>query len=823
MKKRFLLKSKAVTRLLAIITIVCTVMQGGMAWAAPATLQLSAVTNPVLGIPGNQLVPVNVRVFVPPGFVIPANLAPYIKDMNAAITLGKALFWDMQTGSDGIQACASCHYRAGADPLSVRSKNQVNPGPNNAFDVKDVAGASGANLTLTAAAFPFFQKNPVTAQAGAGAITNNLDDIFGSQGVTKNQFVAILLGSRTDNGTSIIDAVFQAGGTNVRQVTGRNTPSAVNAVFNFQNFWDGRAHNTFNGNNPLGPLDPAQNAALPVPGNSQTGVWVNNGTAVDPILVNQKVVGLTNSSLASQAVGPPLSPVEMSFGGRTFPQLGRKMLSAGIVPLGIQLVSPTDSVLGPLSNAPAGKKGLKTTYTAMIQNAFQDIWWNAATPTPDGFTQMEANFSLFWGLAVQAYEATQVSDLTPLDTGLTNNPANPFAPNTPEARGFALFNGKCASCHSGNEMTEASVSNMTGLANKIDATNPTATPGLTDIGFINIGVRPTADDLGRGATINFPLSFAAQAEIAAGNAALLPAGLTNPFTPVNSPLPVANNATPLQVNGSFKTPALRNVELTAPYMHNGSIATLDDVIDFYNRGGNIANAERDTGMNGTVGVAAPGSQNHNDLVAFLKALTDPRVKNESAPFDHPELLIPNGDASGPTMTRLPAKGADGAAETPLPTVALDPATPTTTTKASLTIGGTKEAGAAVKIAVNTAAALPADTTTDTTWSTTLTGLAVGANTVTVTTTALDGVVTTKTASLTLAFPSGILTSGATAISVADALRALRIAIGLIPQTPADLANGDVAPLVGGLPAPDGQIDVADAMVILRKVIGLEHF
>ena len=36
--------------------------------------------------------------------------------------LGKALFWDMQVGSDGIQACATCHFQAGAD---VRSKNQV--------------------------------------------------------------------------------------------------------------------------------------------------------------------------------------------------------------------------------------------------------------------------------------------------------------------------------------------------------------------------------------------------------------------------------------------------------------------------------------------------------------------------------------------------------------------------------------------------------------------------------------------------------------------------------------------------------------------------
>src|SRR5262245_64764241 len=52
----------------------------------------------------------------------PSNLDEFVKDPAMARALGKALFWDMQVGSDGVQACASCHFRAGADP---RSKNQV--------------------------------------------------------------------------------------------------------------------------------------------------------------------------------------------------------------------------------------------------------------------------------------------------------------------------------------------------------------------------------------------------------------------------------------------------------------------------------------------------------------------------------------------------------------------------------------------------------------------------------------------------------------------------------------------------------------------------
>jgi hypothetical protein len=55
----------------------------------------------------------------------PANLADFVSDPGAAKVLGKALFWDMQVGSDGVQACATCHFRAGTDP---RSKNQTGPG-----------------------------------------------------------------------------------------------------------------------------------------------------------------------------------------------------------------------------------------------------------------------------------------------------------------------------------------------------------------------------------------------------------------------------------------------------------------------------------------------------------------------------------------------------------------------------------------------------------------------------------------------------------------------------------------------------------------------
>ena len=50
----------------------------------------------------------------------PSNLGEFVLNKSEAIALGKALFWDMQVGSDGKTACASCHFSAGADS---RGKN----------------------------------------------------------------------------------------------------------------------------------------------------------------------------------------------------------------------------------------------------------------------------------------------------------------------------------------------------------------------------------------------------------------------------------------------------------------------------------------------------------------------------------------------------------------------------------------------------------------------------------------------------------------------------------------------------------------------------
>ncbi|HWC98339.1 MAG TPA: di-heme enzyme [Candidatus Sulfopaludibacter sp.] len=71
--------------------------------------------------------------------------------------------------------------------------------------------------------------------------------------------------------------------------------------------------------------------------------------------------------------------------------------------------------------------------------------------------------------------------------------------------------------------------------------------------------------------------------------------------------------------GKFKAPPLRNIALTAPYMHDGSIATLEAVIEHYAAGGRAStNPHRDPRM----AMIAMTPQNKRDLLEFLRSLTD---------------------------------------------------------------------------------------------------------------------------------------------------------------------------------------------------------
>jgi len=74
------------------------------------------------------------------------------------------------------------------------------------------------------------------------------------------------------------------------------------------------------------------------------------------------------------------------------------------------------------------------------------------------------------------------------------------------------------------------------------------------------------------------------------------------------------------MTGAFKTPGLRNILLSAPYMHNGSEGTLEEVVRFYNRGG-----DKKDNLDKLIVPLKLTTLEITDLVAFLGALTDPII------------------------------------------------------------------------------------------------------------------------------------------------------------------------------------------------------
>jgi hypothetical protein len=96
----------------------------------------------------------------------------------------------------------------------------------------------------------------------------------------------------------------------------------------------------------------------------------------------------------------------------------------------------------------------------------------------------------------------------------------------------------------------------------------------------------------------------------------------------------------------MKTATVRNVALTAPYFHNGGQATLRQVVEFYNRGGDFSNENQDD-RDPDIRVLGLTEEEIDALVAFLdKAVTDTRVSYESGFFDHPSINVPNGGTAG---------------------------------------------------------------------------------------------------------------------------------------------------------------------------------
>ncbi|MDH5180353.1 MAG: c-type cytochrome [Gammaproteobacteria bacterium] len=162
------------------------------------------------------------------------------------------------------------------------------------------------------------------------------------------------------------------------------------------------------------------------------------------------------------------------------------------------------------------------------------------------------------------------------DCYLQNATAYPLSAN--EANGLTVFNGKgkCSGCHS---------------------TTPDPVSGkvlLTDHRYFNIGVPKNPNN---------------------------PANVANPSF-IDKGLGARKGASE---NGKFKTPTLRNVALTAPYMHNGVFATLDEVMTFYNIDEKVtAVPAPEVSANITADVDFLGltQQEMDDVTAFMRTLTD---------------------------------------------------------------------------------------------------------------------------------------------------------------------------------------------------------
>jgi cytochrome c peroxidase len=479
----------------------------------------------------------------------------YVRNRNVAMALGKSLFWDMQVGSDGVQSCGTCHFNGtGTD---TRTRNQINPnhlGGDLKLHIGNVAladGSKAANYDLTLADFPLHKLtnpdvagDPLCSAAGTGVLTaqvnggvlentpnpatgatgdaatglamivcnaantlSDVNDVISSMGVHFGLFADIApIGSFVADPSGVnavapdlrvlvapgsptadpIPAFAGTSGNEFRRVEPRNTPTMQAAAFNFDNFWDGRARHDFNGGSVFGAADPQ----------SHVFVTTNSAnTSGGDLTPTRQIIRFV--SLASLATGPGLSEFEMSFQGRNWAKIGKKLLQAGVTPLANQLVDPDDSVLGPYSGQRStvggpvdrpGRPGLNQSYVQLIQQAFYPALWQntarhlngcytddpaspdfpallAAHPNQcsavgvpvaipvlkDGavvtssldpfdkyvltvasgaasatdtnqFTQMEGNFSLFWGLAVNLWVQILVPDDTPFDKFLDGNP-----------------------------------------------------------------------------------------------------------------------------------------------------------------------------------------------------------------------------------------------------------------------------------------------------------------------------------------------------------------------------------------------------------------
>jgi cytochrome c peroxidase len=198
--------------------------------------------------------------------------------------------------------------------------------------------------------------------------------------------------------------------------------------------------------------------------------------------------------------------------------------------------------------------------------------------------------------AIAAYERTQVSFDSPFDHYIAgeHDAIDPAA-----RRGWELFNtrARCNKCHALSDK-------------KRDTTN------FTDNDFHNIGVLIVRHDVVK-------LAKQARQLVASGDAAAIDRAAIQTDLSALGRFLVTKKESDI---AAFKTPNLRNLLLTAPYFHDGSQATLWDVIDHYNKGAGLHNPYLDE----DIVPLALSERDIDDLVAFMASLTSPAYKEAAA-------------------------------------------------------------------------------------------------------------------------------------------------------------------------------------------------
>ncbi len=196
------------------------------------------------------------------------------------------------------------------------------------------------------------------------------------------------------------------------------------------------------------------------------------------------------------------------------------------------------------------------------------------------------------GMALASYQRTLVSGPSPFDRWRYAGEAGAISASA--QRGFALFSGKagCVDCH------------------RVEAEDATFEDGL----FHNTGV-------GYQAAMGAP-ARAQQVLVAPGEFLSVDRSIVESVAETRAPdLGRYEITQDPDDRWKYKTPSLRNVALTAPYMHDGSIGTLDDVVAFYARGG-IPNP----GLDPLLRPVLLSDTERADLVQFLETLSGDSVE-----------------------------------------------------------------------------------------------------------------------------------------------------------------------------------------------------